>query len=128
MEYSSLSPELPFAADWAVSLRAVSYDGTSPDGPWNGVFRWDGQGWVRERRFAADRDWWLAADRHTLSAKIPRATFRGATNVQLAAHIVYAQPANEWKETVPQEHTPWASSSAGFFEIDFTDQPNVANW
>jgi hypothetical protein len=120
MEYSGLVPELPFAADWAVSVRAASYDGTSLDGPWNGVFRWNGQAWVHEARLAPDRGWWLSADRHTMSARIPRATFRGAQTVQFVSHVVNAQPANEWKETVPAGHTPWESPGGASGSLDFS--------
>ncbi len=115
MEYDGLTSELPFAADWAIGLRVTS---DSPEGPWNGLFRWDGTNWVRERRFELNRDYWVAADRHTLSVRVPRASLRGSSTVQVASHIVYAQPGNEWKETVPDDHTPWTPSTTGYLTVE----------
>ena len=50
----------------------------------------------------------------------------------MTAHVVYAQPANEWKDFVPLSTTPWMARSAGmtggFYEIDLTGAPAATGW
>jgi len=117
LEYSNLTPQLPFTPTHLITARNLSDDG-SAGGPWNGLFVREAGSLQRLRRFEPGVDGWLAADQHALSLRIPRANLGDPTRLRLAAHVVNAVPANEWKDTVPDSHTPWATSAAGFLEIN----------
>lgn len=126
--YSNLTPELPFTPTHAISARRTS-DSGSTDGPWNGVWERNDQGQlVRVLRLEQNTQWWIAADQHTLSLRIPRDILGNATRLRLSAHVVNAAVANEWKDTIPSTHTPWNPSALGFYEIDLTGAHPVANW
>lgn len=125
-EYSGLIPELPFTPTHAISLRALSDDG-SAFGPWDGVRVPEGVDWRTTRRFLRDRESWLAADRHTLSARIPRDLLGGATHLRLVAHVVNAVPGSEWVDVVPADHTPWAAGG-GWYQIDLSGSHDPAAW
>jgi hypothetical protein len=127
VEYSGLQPRLPFVPTHLIAARALSDDGAA-GGPYNGVFAYGSGELARASRFEPGVDWWLATDRHTLSMRIPRAMLRGADTLRLAAHVVWAQPDNEWKETVPEGHTPWADGGGAYYEIDLTAAPGAEAW
>ncbi len=121
-EYSGLTPELAFTPDFLVGARRLSDDG-SAEGPYNGVWRYDSGAWERVMRLAPEQQWWVSEDQHTLSVAIPRALFEGATTLRMSAHVVNAGVGNEWKEVVPQDHTPWMASGAGYLTLDLSAPP-----
>ncbi len=126
--YSNLTPELPFTPTHVISARRTS-DSGSADGPWNGLWERNDQGQLAKiLRFSQNTQWWIAADQHTLSLRIPRDMLGNATHLRLSAHVVNAAAANEWKDTIPSTHTPWNPSALGFYEIDLTGAHPVANW
>ncbi len=127
VEYSGLRPKLPFVPTHLIAVRNLSDDG-SDAGPYNGIFAYGSGEVVRSSRFEPGVDWWLASDLHTVSMRIPRAMLRGADTLRLAAHVVWAQPGNEWKETVPQGHAPWSDDGGAYYEIDLTQAPGPGAW
>lgn len=103
LEYSNLTAALPIDANWLISTRRSN----DLADPWNGIWKFD-SGWNRIARLQPQVDHWLSDDQHTLSVRIPRAIFEDAENLWMVSHVVWAQPANEWKEVFPSTHTPWA--------------------
>jgi hypothetical protein len=114
MAYSGLTPTLPFSPTHAVTFRNTSDDGLG-SGPFNGLYRAAG-GWVAQQRWAPYRDAWLSADPRTGSIRVPWAALGDPAQVRLAAHVVNAAPANEWKELWPADHAPW-DDGGGFLTI-----------
>lgn len=110
IEYSGQTPKLPIGARWLVSTRQQN----SPEDPWNGIWERDPATGVYTRiaRLEPQVDYWLSADQHTMSVRIPRALFEDTDNLWMVSHVVWAQPANEWKEVFPDGHTPWADGGA----------------
>ncbi len=121
-EYSNQTPSLPFTPTHQISLRQLDDDG-SQSGAWNGV--WENEMDVFQRVARSYEEKYNSASR-TISVKIPRAYVPGRY-LRLAAHIVHAEPGNEWKATVPASHTPWAAGG-GYYEIDTAGGHSVANW
>ncbi len=111
LQYSDLSPRLPFDATHVLSVRQLSDDGQA-EGPWNGVFAREGGQWSRAARLVPGQQWWLAADQHTISIKVPLALVGDPAHIRVVGHVVNAEPANEWKVTIPAEHTPWEDHGA----------------
>lgn len=105
--YSGQTPELPFTPTHAIALRR-QHDAGDGVGPWSGVWVPDGGDWRPVFRFLEGRDVFSAADQHTLAAIVPRHVLGDPATLRYAGHVVYAQPGNEWKDTVPAGHTPWA--------------------
>jgi glycogen debranching enzyme len=106
MTYAGLVPELPFTPTHTIALRAVS-DAGDGVGPYNGVWVPGSAGWRQVGRLQQGVSFHVASDRHTLSARVPWAWLGDPQQVRLVAHVVYAQPGEEWKDTVPAGHTPW---------------------
>lgn len=127
LEYSALTPELPFTPTHALSMRNLSDDGSTA-GPWDGVQVPVGPDWVTTRRLRRDREGWLAADLHTLSATIPLALLGDPTHLRLAGHVVNAVPGSEWVDTLPSGHTPWAVGGGTSLTIDLTGPHDAASW
>jgi hypothetical protein len=116
LEYSGQVPTLPFSANYAIALRRVSaLDG---DGPWNGIWRRTDTGWQRQERLATDVDYWPGQDGHTLAARIPRAALGSPDQIRLVAHVVHEVQAEEWKDVIPADHTPW-ENGGGFLTYTF---------
>jgi len=129
IEYSGLTPELPFTPNAMITLRQRSWEPSSGEPPWNAVWEPDGQGgWQVVRRLEPAADWYVAGDRHTLSARIPRAALGSPSALRIAGHVVHAQAGNEWKELVPAGHTPWAAGGGDHYEIDLGGPPAASNW
>ncbi|MFU8807192.1 MAG: hypothetical protein ACNA8W_25510, partial [Bradymonadaceae bacterium] len=116
MEYSGLTPALPFAANVAITARQLSDDGS--EGPWNGIWRREGGEWRQQERLQSGQDWWLADDHHTISLRIRRASLGSPDQLRLVAHVVNAVVDNEWRDVVPADHTPW-ENGGGFMVIEF---------
>jgi hypothetical protein len=127
VEYSNQTAQLPFTPTHLISARRTSDSGAT-DGPWNGVWRAEGGLLTRALRLTPNAGWWVAADNHTLSLRIPRAVFDGATKLRVVAHVVNAAPANEWKDTLPATHTPWVAGGGGYFELDLSGPHPVSGW
>jgi hypothetical protein len=125
-EYSNQIPDLPFTPTHAIALRAVS-DAGAGEGPWNGVRSWDGADWTVTWRLEAGADVWLAADRHTLSTRIPRDQLGDPRWIRMAAHVVHAQPGQEFVDTWPVGHAP-AGGGGAYYEIDLQGSTDVGGW
>lgn len=123
LEYSGQVAELPFAPEFLISARRLSDDGAA-EGPWNGIWRWEQGGWVRQRRLAPGQQWWISADEHVLSMRVPLAALGAPERVRLVGHVVNAAAGNEWKELLPASHTPWMAGGGGYLELDLT-QPTT---
>jgi hypothetical protein len=114
---------LPFTPTHRVSARAV--EGVGPDGgPWPGVYAADGSLILR---FEQGVDRWLAADRHTLSVRVPRAALGHPRRLRLASHLLWGAPGQEWKEAIPFGHAPWDDGGAAY-EIDLDGPSGPAGW
>ena len=100
------TPDLPFTPTHAITLRSVS-DAHDGAGPWSGVWAREGGRWVQHARLRESEGAWVAADRHTLSARVPRWLLGDPASVRIAGHVVNAAPGEEWKTTVPPGHVPW---------------------
>jgi hypothetical protein len=125
MEYSGQRAVLPFAPTHAVTVRRVSDDPAL--GPWSGVWTPQSEGrWSQRARLEPGAGVWLAADNHTAVVRVPRALLGGATRLRLAAHVVNALPANEWKEVAPAGHTPWAGGGESYV-LDLS-APSSGGW
>lgn len=126
IEYSGQTPSLPFTPNLMITTRERSEDGSAA-GPWAGVWRRGSQGFEQIKRLDYGRDMWLAADKHTMSMRIPRAWLGDAKRLRLAGHAVLAQPNNPYGEVVPATHTP-AVAGGGYFEIDLEGAPAISGW
>ncbi len=125
--YLNQTAELPFTPKYmlGVRLRADNSDGF---GPWNGVWRKDTNGWVLQTRWRAAKDYFVAGDKHTISYRVHRAELGWPQRIRLAGHLVNGVAANEWKVTVPSNHTPWKASNTGYYEIVLGSQKAVSVW
>jgi hypothetical protein len=70
----------------------------------------------------------LASDRHTISYRIHRAELGWPKRIRLAAHLVQDITGHEWKIALPPTHTPWQTSTTGFYEIDLDTNKTAASW
>ena len=128
MTYLQQSAHFPFTPTHLLGVRHKSDNGDG-FGAWNGLWRRDAAGsWALQQRLRGGRDIWYAADRHTIAYRIHRLQLGSPTRIRLAAHLVYAQPANEWKAMLPTQHTPWQAASSGYYEIDLSGSKGVSNW
>ena len=113
LEYSGQVPQLPFQPTHAVALRR-QHDAGDGVGPWSGVWVPASGTWRPVHRLAEGRDVFVAADQHTLSAIVPRHVLGDPERLRVAGHVVYGVSGEEWKETVPAEHTPWAEGGGSW--------------
>ncbi len=127
IEYSGLTPALAFTPNLLISARRMSEDG-SGEGPWTALRSRVNDQWAPIYRPEPGRDLWMSADQHTLSLRIPRALLGGATRLRLAGHVVNAEPAREWQELLPYNHTPWRASASGYYELDLSGAGAVSDW
>ena len=126
-EYSALTPALPFTPTHSITLRRQSDSGDGL-GPWAGVWVWTGSDWSQHLRLEPGVTMFTAADSHTISARVPWSVLGSPSTLRLVGHVVWAQPFEEWKELVPYNHTPWASSVSGYAELDLNGPPEVSLW
>ncbi len=123
-EYSALTPAVPFTPTHLIAVRRVSDAGT---GGYDGVFVPTDQ-W-QTRTLSLDTSTFASTDMRTLSVSVPWSALGGCPKaMRLAVHVVHGVAANEWKELVPATHTPWQMPGGGYYEIDLTAAPAVANW
>jgi hypothetical protein len=116
LTYSAQTPNVPFAADFAIIARRQSDLGDGA-GPFNGVFAYEGGRWTRAMRFVQGRHFWVGSDSNrTLSVRIPRAQLGLPSRIRLAAHVVNG--GGNYNDALPPTHTPWTASGGGFYEID----------
>ena len=127
MEYSGFVPELPFEPSYAVVGRQQSDDGTA-SGPYNGLWRRDGATWIQQERGEPNVDEWLSSDLHTRSFTVSRHAIGDPDTLRMAGHIVYAVPANEWKDLIPAAHTPWAAGGGAHVRVDLTGPSDASSW
>jgi hypothetical protein len=121
-EYSGLTPALPFSPTHLIGVRRISDAGT---GGYDGVFVPTDQ-W-QTRTLALDTETFAATNQ--LSVRVPWTALGGCpTQMRLALHVVHGVVGNEWKDLVPSTHTPWLTSSGGYYEIDLTAPAAVASW
>lgn len=126
-EYSGLTAAIPFSATHLIAIRRVSDSGTG--GAYNGVFV-PSDGWTN-RTVALDASTLVAADHQTLSVSVPWTALSAdgcPTMMRLALHVVHGQVANEWKDLIPESHTPWQMPGGGYYEIDLTGSLAVSAW
>lgn len=124
-EYDSLVAALSFTPTHVIAVRRTNDLG---GGPYNAIYT-PGNGFTDVAAALLDGvDTFTAADLHTLSAEVALADLGCPTQLRLAAHVVHAEAGNEWKETVPADHTPWMSAATGHYDIDLAGAPEVTNW
>jgi hypothetical protein len=126
MEYSGLVPELPFEAQYAVSWRAVE-DAGDGFGPWPALWVREGSGWRPLWRFQAGVDAIPASDGGGVTLVLSRAALGDPSTLRWCASVVWARPANEWKELAPATFTPWAGGGEGYL-VDLSGPPDAAVW
>ena len=123
-EYSGLVPGLPFTPTHLIAVRQQDDGGA---GAYDGVFVPDA-GWTM-RATALDASVFVAADHSAISVQVPWSALGGCpTTIRVAAHVVHAAVANEWKDLIPTAHTPWLATGGGYYEIDLTGAHTVASW
>ncbi|MFO0561246.1 MAG: hypothetical protein U0269_24725 [Polyangiales bacterium] len=125
LTYSAQTPNVAFAADFAIVVRRQSDVGDGA-GPFNGVFAFDGGRWVRSMRFVEGRHFWVGSDMNrTLSVRIPRAQLGLPSRLRLAAHVVNG--GGNYNDVLPSTHTPWTATGGGYFEIDLSAASHSAS-
>lgn len=125
-EYGGLVPDLPFTPTQLIAVRRVTDAGS---GPYDGVYVPAASWTTRAVALEPGTDVFASADQRTLSVAVPWTALGGCpTALRLAVHVVHGAVANEWKELVPASHTPWQSSTTGYYELDLTGAPDVAGW
>jgi hypothetical protein len=127
MMYLDQTPTVPFEAQWAVLVRRRSDVGDGA-GPFNGLFRWDTNRWVRAMRFVENQQYWVGNDAdRTLSVRLPRSQFGATSRMRMAGHVV--QGGGFYNVTLPAEHQPWTTGrTTGFYEIDLTTSSPARLW
>lgn len=118
---------MPFTPTHSITLRRQSDSGDGL-GPWAGVWAWTGSDWSQHLRFEPGVTMFTAADDHTISARVPWSVLGSPETLRIAGHVVWAQPFEEWKELVPYNHSPWATSVSGYAELDLSAPPEVSLW
>jgi hypothetical protein len=126
-QYSNLTPDLPFAANYLIAARQQSDSGVG--GPYDGIYTpamtWDD----RATPLAPGSDVFVSPDDATLSVVAPWAALGGCpTQLRLSMHVVHAVSANEWKDLLPGSTTPWLGSGGDYFAIDLTQPPAVTSF
>ncbi|MCA9521695.1 MAG: hypothetical protein KC609_12010 [Myxococcales bacterium] len=116
--YGGYTAYLPFTATHVIGARST--DDFGP-GPYNGVWSWStgDNDWVMTFHAVSGTDLFLSSDKHTIAVRIPWAELGCPSTLRLSAHVINAITDNEWKETLPQTHTPWTESGVGYYDIDF---------
>jgi hypothetical protein len=143
MTYLGLTPKLPFTPQVAIGMRS-GCDLSDGYGPWCGVFRRDATGAFSQRlRLLPGHDVggaavFVAADKHTLSFRIPRAalgpaaqaplTGTSAAKLRVVGHLVHGGAGDEWKDVLPPTATPWQAATTGYLEIDLAGAADAATW
>ncbi|MCB9740626.1 MAG: hypothetical protein H6747_15285 [Deltaproteobacteria bacterium] len=146
MTYLGLTPKLAFTPTAAIGLRA-GCDLGDGYGPWCGVFARDPKTgtFAQHSRLAPGQALggagiWLAADKHTISFRIPRAALGAAAmaakaggtakaaTLRITGHLVHGGAGDEWKDVVPPFAMPWKNAATGYYEIDLGKAAAVANW
>ncbi len=107
---------LPFTPTHQVTLRAEP--GALADGsPWNGLWVNEG-GWRLGRRLEFGDDAWLAADRRTLSVRVPTAMLGRPSRLRLVAHVIDGGATTPFRDLLPAAHAPDEAGGGGYLEID----------
>lgn len=119
-EYSGLVPAIPFTPTHLVAVRRQNDSGS---GPYDGVYvpGADHQWTTRATALGPTGDVFVSSDGRTISVAVPWDALGGCpTSARVAAHVVHAVPANEWKEVVPATATPWQAPGGDFLTYDLT--------
>ena len=126
-EYSGLVAAIPFSPTYLIAARRVSDSGS--DGPYDGVYV-PANGWVTPvTPLSPMTDVFVSADDQTLSVEVPWNALGGCPSaLRLAVHVVDGAPGNEWKDLAPTTHTPWQTPGGGYYQLDLTGSPAVADW
>lgn len=127
-EYDSLIAEIGFTPTHLIGVRPTN---AAPMGmPYNALWT-PAASWTTQAALLADgAGYWASSSE--VSARVAWSDLGCPTNIRLTAHLVYAQPANEWKDFVPLTATPWMARSptatGGYYEIDLTGPPDATGW
>jgi hypothetical protein len=125
-EYSNLTPQLPFTANYLVAARQTSDSGM--DGPYDGVYM-PGSAWDDQALVLGGSNVLVSPDDRTISVIVPWAALGGCpTAMRMTWHVVNAVAGNEWKELVPSTATPWQAPGGGYYDVDLTQPPAVASF
>mgnify|MGYP002407260776 CR=1 FL=1 len=132
LAYDNQTANVPFEAGYLVAVRRTSDTGDGA-GPWNGLFRWDNGGWVRQQRFEEGREFWVGSDSgRTLSFRVRRSQLGSPTRLRVAGHVVSG--GGNYNDVLPSaeggpQHEPWVSGrTEGFYEIDLTGPSGATAW
>jgi hypothetical protein len=126
MEYSGQRAALPFAPTHAVVVRRTSEG--AEGGPWSGVWVPQSEGrWAQRARLEPGVSVWMAGDNHTVVVRVPRALLGDASALRMVAHVVNAQPDNEWKEVAPAGHMPWMGGGESY-KLDLSKPSSGGAW
>jgi hypothetical protein len=125
-EYSGLRPWLPFTPTHLVSLRPQP--GAPGEAPWSAIWRPRGQAWSQLWRLEPGQSLWWSPAAGVIAARVPLAPLGDVRHLRLSAHVVHAQPGQEWKDTLPDTHTPWAASTSGYYELNLQGPTPSDQW
>ena len=126
LRYSGLEAELPFEADVLIAVRRTSQG--EGEGPWNAIWRKGESGWELQQRLVPGEQWWVSADAHTLSVRVPMGALGAPARARMVAHVVYAEQDNEWKETLPAQHQPWQEGGGSYYEVSLSGAVPMMPW
>lgn len=127
LTYLSQTPHLPFSPNYLLGVRQKT-NNQDGFGPWNGVWRLEQKQWILQTRFQPGVDFWVGHDKHTIAYKVHRAELGWPQKLRIVGHFVNTVTNQEWKLTVPSQHTPWTSHTTGFYEIDLQQSTAVSSW
>ncbi len=130
-EYSGEVPVLEFAATHVIAVRSRT-DSGGGSGPYNGVYTASSAWVTRDTPLDLGTDYWVSGDGRTIAVRVPWSSLGCPSALRLTAHVVNAEPVNEWKDLVPETATPWGAegtgSGGGFYEIDLSGDPAISGW
>jgi hypothetical protein len=125
-QYSNLTPQLPFTANYLVAARQTSDSGT--DGPYDGIYTPD-MTWDDQATVLGGSNVLVSPDDLTISVIVPWAALGGCpTQMRMTWHVVNASQGNEWKDLVPATATPWQAPGGDYYGVDLTQAPAVASF
>ena len=125
IEYASLTAEVPFDAQYAIAIRGT-VDDVEGGSAWTGLYERKVGGWELVAAFVDDDSMWRTTGE--IDVVVPFSLIGTPTSIRIAGHAINEVVTQEWKDVIPTGHTPWATSTSGFYEIDLSGTHTVSSW